>query len=306
MQISKSSFNGMDAITCENDHLRLVVIPALGGKISSIFNKQLGQEFLWTNVHLTMQPLPPGSEYDPNFFGGMDELLPNDMPETIDGIDYPDHGELWTTHLEYEVDAASLSLFGRLPLSGLHYRKTIRLDPQHPRVILEHQIRNDAPEVRHFLWKLHPALRIGPGDAVVTSATRARVVDPAYSRFTELAEFSWPHIEGTDASRIPEKGNEVDFFFLWNAERPDMSLVSRERNTSFTIQYEQAVFPYQWYFASYGGFLDHYTAVLEPCSAMPMSVQEAAQLGQCTVLQPGQTLETSVHIQAGTSTIEKT
>ena len=131
------------------------------------------------------------------------------------------------------------------------------------------------------------------------------MVDPAYSRFSELAEFSWPHIEGADASRIPAKGNEVDFFFLWNAERPEMSLVSPKRNSAFTIQYEQAVFPYQWYFASYGGFLDHYTAVLEPCSAMPMSVLEAAQLGQCTILQPGQTLETSVRIHAGKSQTER-
>jgi galactose mutarotase-like enzyme len=301
MQISISPINGMDAITFENDQIRLVVVPALGGKISSIFNKQLGQEFLWTNASLSLQPLPPGSEYDPNFFGGMDELIPNDMPETIDGIEYPDHGELWTTRLEYKVEADSISLFGTLPLSGLHYKKTIRLDPQQPRIMLDHQIRNDAAEVRHFLWKLHPALRIEPGDAVLTSATSARVVDPAYSRFTALAEFSWPHIQGTDASVIPEKGNEVDFFFLWNAERPEMSLVSQKRNSAFTIQYEQAVFPFQWYFASYGGFLDHYTAVLEPCSAMPMSVAEAAQLGQCTVLEPGQTLETSVRIHAGTS-----
>jgi hypothetical protein len=41
--------------------------------------------------------LERGADYDSNFYGGIDELIPNDIPENIDGIDDPDHGELWTT-----------------------------------------------------------------------------------------------------------------------------------------------------------------------------------------------------------------
>lgn len=305
MHISHSRIEQVEVIICENDHLRVVVAPALGGKIVSIFNKQLTQEFLWTNTNLSLQSLPPGSEYDPNFFGGMDELIPNDMPETIDGIAYPDHGELWTTPLACSVQDDSVTVFGTLPLSGLHYQKTIRLDPQGPYIQLDHKVRNDAPDTRHFLWKLHPALRIEPGDAVVTNARTARVVDPAYSRFTDMADFVWPHVEGTDASRIPKKGNDVDFFFLWDAARSEMGMESGSKKSLFNIIYDATVFPYQWYFASYGGFLDHYTAVLEPCTAMPMSVNEAAALGQCTVLRPGQILETSVRIYAGPSQPEQ-
>jgi hypothetical protein len=37
-------------------------------------------------------------------------------------------------------------------------------------------------------------------------------------------------------------------------------------------------------FASYGGLDGHYTAVLEPCTAMPVSVNEAARLNQCSCL----------------------
>lgn len=301
MQISYSRIDQTEVIICENDHLQVVVAPALGGKICSIFNKQLGQEFLWTNTNLSLQAHTPGTEYDPNFYGGMDELIPNDIPEKIQGIDYPDHGELWTTPLEYEVDTASLMVFGTLPISGLFYQKTIRLDPDGPNIIMEYEIRNDAKELRQFLWKLHPALRVEAGDQVVTTASRARVVDPSYSRFNDLKELNWPMIEGTDASVVPAKGNEVDFFFLWEARNPEMGLVSGKKGSRFSIRYDQTIFPFQWYFASYGGFLDHYTAVLEPCSAMPMSVEEAAALGQCTMLQPGQMIETTVRIYAGPS-----
>ena len=154
------------------------------------------------------------------------------------------------------------------------------------------------------MWKLHPALRVEAGDRLVTSAARARVVDAAYSRFTDPQEFAWPMVEGVDASNIPAIGNGMDFFFLWDAERPEMSIISERNNTRFSIRYDAKVFPYQWYFASYGGFLGHYTAVLEPCSTMPLSVAEAAGLGQCTVLQAGETLQTSVRLYAGTNTTE--
>ena len=83
MQISLAPINGLATITCENAHLRIVVVPAMGGKIASIYNKMLDREFLWTDTGLSLQTLPPGSEYDPNFYGGMDELIPNDIPETV-------------------------------------------------------------------------------------------------------------------------------------------------------------------------------------------------------------------------------
>jgi hypothetical protein len=34
--------------------------------------------------------------------------------------------------------------------------------------------------------------------------------------------------------------------------------------------------------------------VLEPCTAMPFSVNEAARLGQCSLLEPGQSIETRI------------
>ena len=78
-----------------------------------------------------------------------------------------------------------------------------------------------------------------------------------------------------------------------------MAWQSAAGDLTFAYTFDSAIFPYAWYFASYGGFDDHYTAILEPCTAMPLSVVEAAQLGQCSVLEAGQTLETQVTVYAG-------
>ena len=83
-----------------------------------------------------------------------------------------------------------------------------------------------------------------------------------------------------------------------------MNFLSEGGNHLFRYQYDKKIFPYQWYFASYGGFLNHYTAIIEPCTSMPMSVNNAKALHQCTVLEPGEEINTLVSIYAGKNNLQ--
>jgi len=299
MIFSLSHINEVEIFTGENDHIKFEIAPALGGKILSVFNKHLNKEFLWRNKNLLPEIHKPGADYDTNFYGGIDELIPNDIPENIDGIDYPDHGELWTTQLGYELNKDNISVQGKLKLSGLHYKKTVFFETNVPMIRLEYRIKNESDFQRNFLWKLHAALVIEGGDRLVTSAQKARAIDPVYSRFSNMDEFNWPLIENTDASIVPAKNNSMDFFYLYDIKQSEMKFSSGNGNYLFSYRYDKKIFPYQWYFASYGGFLNHYTTILEPCSSMPLSVNEAKRMSQCTVLEPGEEINTVVYIYAG-------
>lgn len=300
MKITRDNINGIEVIILENQHLKISVAPALGGKIISIFNKPLQHEFLWTNKNLQLTINEPGADYDSNFFGGIDELIPNDLPESIDGIAYPDHGELWTSRLQHEIlPDNALKVSGQLNLSNLQYSKTLLLDPTRPAVKLDYNIKNTSGERRNFMWKLHAAININAGDQLLTTAKKAIVADPAYSRFKkETGEFNWPHIENTDASIVPGKNGSMDFFYLYNTPSGEMQSLDKSGHL-FSYTYDNKVFPYQWLFASYGGFLDHYMAILEPCTNMPISVNDAVSLNQSATLAPGDSIETSVTIFAG-------
>lgn len=92
--------NGKTLICLKNRALEISIAPGVGGRITSVCSAGDGYEFLWTNGALPLERLEPGSEYDPNFYGSIDELLPNDMPEYVNGIHEPDHGELWTRALD--------------------------------------------------------------------------------------------------------------------------------------------------------------------------------------------------------------
>jgi hypothetical protein len=298
MIILNEIINDVEVITIKSDHLTLSVVPSLGGKIIRLFNTRLNKEFLWTNKDLSLRTNQAGADYDANFIGGIDELLPNDIPETIDGILYPDHGELWTSNLQCETGIDNIHIYGLLPLSGLYYSRTVRLSNNSPVVSMHYKIRNDSGSRKHFLWKMHAALQISEGYKMVSNALHARVVDPLYSRFKDMDPFQWPFIDGVDASIIPVKDNTMDFLYLYDVPAPEMQMHGTD-GSLFAYSYDNKVFPYQWYFASYGGFLDHYVAILEPCTSMPMSVNEAKDKGQCTVLEPGEELLTTVEIFAG-------
>ncbi len=297
MNRSQTLASETPVITLESAHLQVGVAPGVGGRVVSLRHKATGHEFLWRNAALPLRRLAAGSEYDPHFFGGIDELLPNDIPEQIDGIACPDHGELWTTALAAERAGPRLTLRGTLASFGLRYEREMTLRPDAPRLDLRYRISNPTDQPRHFLWKLHAALNVAPGDRVECPARKGQVVDLAWSRFHTLAPFDWPRLEGQDAHVIPAPNGTVDFFYLFDLAEGRIGWRRPETGLGFTYHFDRAAFPYAWLFASYGGFNGHYTVILEPCTAMPIGVNDAAAKGQCSLLPPGGSLATDVSIR---------
>ena len=293
------SLNGIPLIRLESEHLRVDVAPGVGGRVVSVVHKASGHEFLWRNRGLELKRLAPGSEYDPNFFGGIDELLPNDMPEAIDSISCPDHGELWTTALDWKWEGERLKMHGTLPLFGLSYEREMSLRAEGPWLDCTYRITNQTRQTRHFLWKLHAALNVAPGDIVDCPARKGQVVDLAWSRYHTLAPFEWPLLEGQKTNIVPPADGTVDFFYLYELAEGRMAWQRPSAGLTFAYHFDLKFFPYSWFFASYGGFNGHYTIILEPCTTMPLSVNEAANKNPCASLAPGKTLQTHVSIYAG-------
>ena len=338
-----------DVVRLENRFLRVDVAPSIGGRLVHIQDKGTGYQFLWRNERLRLERSSPGSAYDPYFYGGIDEVLPSDAPEFFNGMMNPDHGELWTLPMESRVEGESLVLAGVLPLCGLAYERRVSLEAEEPVIILNYRLENRAGERRVFLWKMHAALNVEPGDQIVCPARQASVADPQWSRWGKVAPFSWPFVdlgqpsqtphcvgdlegtvgqpsqtphcvgdlegtggqpsqtphcgwglpEGGRADLIPSSDGTTDFLFLYDLRDGTMGWRSHARGLEFMVHFDRRVFPYACYFASYGGLDGHYTAILEPCTAMPVSVNEAARLGQCSSLEPGEQIVTRVTVYAG-------
>jgi hypothetical protein len=291
--------DGIPLVRLESAQLQVDVAPGVGGRVISIIDKKSGYDFLWRNNSLPLELKSGGSEYDPNFYGGIDELLPNDLPEQVNGVDCPDHGELWTMSLMPQVSADSLTLRGELPRFGLVYERVMRLRPDSPWLDFKYRISNTTKQTRQFLWKLHAAVAVREGDLIECPARRAQIVDPAWSQYKTTSPFDWPKLEGRSTNVVPAKNGTMDFFYLFDLTAGEMFWLRPDAGLKFGYRFDPGIFPYAWLFASWGGFLGHYTVILEPCTTMPMSVNEAATKNQCAQLEPGQVLETNVGLYAG-------
>ncbi len=292
----------VDAVTVarlENAQLQVDVSPETGGRVTRLYHKTLDRDFLWRNPRLALAPAPYGAPYDPNFYGGLDDVIPGDLPERIGDLDCPDHGELWTLPLQPERDGPTLRLRGQLPRWGLRVSKHFSLRPGASWLDVDYQIENVSGERRVFLWKLHAAAAISPGDQLDCPAATGSVADPRWSRWGAAAPFAWPLVAGQRADVIPPADGTTDFLFLSDLRAGRVGLRRPDLGAEFSLAFDPQVFPYVCVFASYGGFDGHYTAVLEPSTAMPLSVNEAARLGQCSRLAAGARLTTRVSLYAG-------
>ena len=288
-----------EVVRLSSPQLEVDVAPAVGGRILQIRHLKSGYKFLWNNVGASLAILPPGSPYDPNFYGGIDELLPNDIPETIDGVECPDHGELWTAPLNGYWEENAFVVRGVMPLCGLHYERRMKLRSDSPVIDLHYRITNESHRPRHFLWKLHAAMAIAEGDRIECPAQQAQVADLNYSRFSTTEPFAWPRIEGQRADVVPANDGTVNFFYLSDLSAGRIAWTRPSQQLKFEYHFDTSVFPFAWLFASYGGFDGHYTIILEPCTTMPISVNDAIAKGHCSRLAPREVLETHVSIYAG-------
>jgi hypothetical protein len=164
--IDQFDYDQIHIVRMENSSLRVDIVPGIGGRVVSLFNKTMEREFLWVSQGVALCPSQPGDAYDPVFYGGIDEVIPGDFPEQIGGLDCPDHGELWTLPLDYRIEQDALVLLGVLPRWGLAYQKRITLGgaERSPWIDVDYRIENRTNERRVFLWKLHAAIKIQAGD----------------------------------------------------------------------------------------------------------------------------------------------
>ena len=166
---------------------------------------------------------------------------------------------------------------------------------------MDYRIDNRSGEERIFLWKLHAAINISAGDTIICSAQKAVVADLAWSHWKTESPFNWPRIHGERADLIPSLNGTTDFLFLYELQDGRIGCRRPALDCEFSLFFDRQIFPYACFFASYGGLDQHYTAVLEPATAMPLSVNEAARLRQCSILRAHEQLSTRLSIFAGPS-----
>ncbi len=167
---------GFEVCVLNNECVEIAVVPELGAKIVSLKDLRTGREWMWHPAGgKKLFRNQPGDDFSTSPLVGMDECLPTIAPCEWQGRQMPDHGEVWG--VPWEVDAAAreqgvLKTSVALSRSPFELERTIELNENEIR--LDYVLRNRSSGVEHFLWAMHPLLRLCPGDQLeLPASTRA-------------------------------------------------------------------------------------------------------------------------------------
>ena len=184
---------------------RVRVVPALGGKLASIF--AAGREWLWTSdVIQPAEPVDGASYVETADTGGYDECFPTVAPcqlpsgvSRFGGLSLPDHGELWSQRAEIAIQTQADGQRATCTWTGRRmpyvFTRGIYVNAVGV-VVLDYAVRNTGTEPLPYIWSAHPLFPLAPTTRLdLPPGARARVWARHGDALRGMAtEFRWPHV----------------------------------------------------------------------------------------------------------------
>lgn len=167
MTLGKSiNKNGdFDVYHLKNDRLVVEVVPELGAKITSIFDKKANREWLWApDASRKLFRSKDKSTYEASSLLGIDECCPS----VVSWQNYPDHGELWSR--AWNVDPSKWVeqsiVETTFNFEGIPVTFTRSLELVENTLLLSYEAQNSSDLSFPFLWCIHPLIQIRAGDQI--------------------------------------------------------------------------------------------------------------------------------------------
>ena len=171
--ISLTTIEGFESIRVHTGVAELTLIPALGGKISSLRDTHTNREWLWRHPRYPYKRVPHGISYVAEAdTGGWDECFPSVAAcyypsEPWQGSAIQDHGELWSQAADFEIhqQADKVTLFNRWQGIALPYTfaRNITVIENSACLRIDYEAENRSDQPIHYVWCIHPLLAIQPG-----------------------------------------------------------------------------------------------------------------------------------------------
>ena len=307
-RVSSDTVAGHDALVLENDQLRAVIVPRLGGRVWTLEDRRRERQWIWHRPGVPLMACAPGASYDDVWAGGWEELFPNDAAGRFEGRELPDHGEWWTLPFTPEVTVddhgATVTLNARAGIVAAECTKSFTLAHDAAELAATYRIRSREAAVFSFLFKQHLPVHITPGCRLVLPGGRVEAVSSDFGTLLPGGgPFDWPLAAAPNGKSVdlrvipPASSGEREFVYVKHLAEPWCGVDDHEAGASLCLHFEGATFPFTWLFLSYGGWRETYTAVLEPCTNLPKDLTEAVRLGQSATLEPGAEFTTTVTVR---------
>lgn len=190
----------------ENDFLKAVFLPDLGGRLWELIDKKTGTNLLYTNDVIRFSNLAIRNAW---FSGGVEWNLGiiGHTPLTTE--------PLFTATLEDEEGNPVLRMYEYERIRGVEYQMDFWLGEKDTRLNCRMRIVNSSKEVVPMYWWSNMAVPEYKGGRIVVPASKAFTY-----REGEIRKVSVPMVEGVDVSHYEQIPQQVDYFFDIPKESP--------------------------------------------------------------------------------------
>jgi galactose mutarotase-like enzyme len=285
-----------------NSELCVEVIPAEGGRVSSLRSLHSGLEFLTQSRR--SRPYPQaglGTRFQDGSCAGIEECHPTvglSGPDT-EGGPAPDHGDFW--QLPWQVFAASDM---EISMSAVGFSRTFqfskRLTLEGKILRVAYTVENTGSTSQSFLYACHPLFAVSRGDRVLLPS-EIRELRLDYSKGDRLgmpgSTICWPVTqEGIrlDVAGGPEAGT-AEMFYSPRLNEAFCGIYREASGEVLEVSFDSQRLPYLGLWLCYGGWPSdgeeplQYAVALEPTTSACNTLANAQRANSAISLKAGET-----------------
>lgn len=315
VNIYHTEYKDISCLVMENNKLSVKLLPKYGGKIQSIYDKELNKELLYQAASKSYIKSEYGESFANGEFSGFDEMFPSINSCFYHlcpwrGTTIPDHGEVWSIPWEYTIEQNSIKM------STYGVRFPYKLDKKvefsgENKIKLTYKVTNLANHDFEFIWAAHPLFNCDENTVIVLPESVDKIIN-AFGGSERLGDYgayhSWPvtHTVSGDAYNMsnicPETSKACEKYYVHGKIKEGWCAIYNTNTGSYvslTFPVEQV--PYLGIWLNEGGYLEQYNIALEPCTGSFDAVDIASLRGQVGLIKAKSACEWFLNIKVGNS-----
>jgi len=304
-KLSKTTWHNISAFTLESEAIQVIIVPYLGAKIVSLYDKLQDREWLVPPIR-TVKQTTYGAVFVDQDMCGWDEMLPTIDACVWEGMHLPDHGEVWSVpwRLVSLEDGLTLSVDGRS--FPYHFVRSASL--RAPNLLeLRYSLTNTGLKELPYLWAAHPQFAADEHTRILLPADVTQVVNaiddhPVLGKIGEKC--AWPkaalgngQVLQLDRVGPVEKHTCRKIYLLPQQPIGWAALVDENLNCQLRLEWPSDFAPYLGVWIDEGMHNTAPVAALEPSNGYYDSLEGAVHNQMITWLMPKQEISWSMQVQ---------
>ena len=292
--LTDTARDGLRVLQLENEWHSLSILPEVGAKILTLFDKKNARNVLWENPRIRPQRFPIDANFDNYWCGGWDDAFPTADACVHQGDSFPNNGELRS--LNWQVEDLSADDYGAVArlsaygaISAIKATKTVSLIGRVTH--LHFEIESLSPLPLDFLWGTHPAFAVETGTRLIVPARVGIVGQSSHPSLGSPGEqYDWPLLKSeygvTDMSIVPDIAAGIACgHYATGLE--DGWFAVETGGTGILYEFPLETCPHLWLWLDNGGWRGYQNAIVEPWTGYPVNLEQAVKNGRSSQLLPG-------------------